>query len=324
MYRKLSIIFLLCVAMLFPSIASAQFFAKQKVLVWEVRDRNNDVELSRGTKDEIRAKLRTALTKSENYEAYEDVVGTVKNGLTSQSPIEIAKRVRQFYPQIKYIIFTTVKVLEQSNSFDNWKLLLESDLFTVETLKNRKSSAVPMLSDQAHIPDACDKLIGLLLGEGQDSQNNSNQYYAPAQSTRQYSSYNQSQSSYSKTYKVGDYYNANGKQGVVFVVTPDGKRGKIVGLNNLGRMNWNDAIAACRNLGNGWRLPSKEDLLAIYKVKSTLDSTLAAVGDELPLSYYWSSTEYNSDWAWTVGVKLGYTNSMPKSDNLYVRAVSAF
>lgn len=324
MYRKLSIIFLLCVAMLFPSIASAQFFAKQKVLVWEVRDRNNDVELSRGTKDEIRAKLRTALTKSENYEAYEDVVGTVKNGLTSQSPIEIAKRVRQFYPQIKYIIFTTVKVLEQSNSFDNWKLLLESDLFTVETLKNRKTSAVPMLSDQVHIPDACDKLIGQLLGEGQDSQNNSNQYYVPAQSTHQYSSYNQSQSSYAKTYKVGDYYDANGKQGVVFAINSDGKHGKIVGLNNLGGMNWDSAVSACRNLGNGWRLPSKGELLAIYNVNGALNSTLAAVGDKLPSNWHWSSTESDSDCAWGVYMSTGYAIDGNKYGSRYVRAISAF
>ena len=146
-----------------------------------------------------------------------------------------------------------------------------------------------------------------------------------AQSTHQYSSYNQSQSSYAKTYKVGDYYDANGKQGVVFAVTPDGKHGKIVGLNNLGKMDWYSAVSACRNLGNGWRLPSKEELLAIYKVKSTLNSTLAAVGDELPEDWYWSSTESDSGCAWLVGMRgRGYTSNDSKHDDNYVRAVSAF
>lgn len=145
-----------------------------------------------------------------------------------------------------------------------------------------------------------------------------------AQSTHQYSSYNQSQSSYAKTYKVGDYYDANGKQGVVFAVTPDGKRGKIVGLDNLGLMPWDNAIAACRNLGNGWRLPSREELLAIYKVKSTLDSTLVAVGDGLPEDWHWSSTEYSSDRAWRVSMSSGYTHYDHKYYGLSVRAVSAF
>lgn len=127
------------------------------------------------------------------------------------------------------------------------------------------------------------------------------------------------------SWKVGDFYDVNGKQGVVFVVTPDGKRGKIVGLNNLGKMDWNSAVSACRNLGNGWRLPSKEELLAIYKVESTLNSTLAAVGDEVPEGFHWSSTEYSSDSAWLVNVINGYTNYRTKYDYYrYVRAVSAF
>ncbi len=151
-----------------------------------------------------------------------------------------------------------------------------------------------------------------------------NSHNNSSSSTHQYSSYNQSQSSYSQTYKVGDYYDANGKQGVVFAVTPDGKHGKIVGLNNLGNMTWNSAVSACRNLGNGWRLPSEDELLAIYKVKSTLDSTLAAVGDGLPEGYHWSSIEGGSDYAWRVHMFSGTTYYDPKNYYYYVRAVSAF
>lgn len=176
MCRKLSIIFLLCVAMLFPSIASAQFFAKQTVLVWEVRDRNNDVELSRGTKDEIKAKLIDAFNRSNNHEAYSDIVSNIKNGLTSQSPIDITTRVREFYPQVKYVIFTTVKILERSNSYDKYKVLLESDMYSTETLKREKTAAEPMLSDNNQIPAACARLVSKLLGEQQSNQNNSNSY----------------------------------------------------------------------------------------------------------------------------------------------------
>ena len=30
-------------------------------------------------------------------------------------------------------------------------------------------------------------------------------------------------------------------------------------------MDWDDAMSACQNLGNGWRLPNKEELEAMYE-----------------------------------------------------------
>lgn len=328
MIQRKHIFLLMCVAMLAPSVVTAQsFFAKQKVAVWEVFDRNNDVSLATSTKTTIRTNIEKAFTNSKHYEYYSYSISEVKaalvqQGITRPTPFDIAKKIREMSvskgAEVDYVIFSVVKVKMHSNSYDEFVVNLSSELFSTTTYKCERMADVDMLSNPNAIPAACSELLSALLGERlYVTTTNQPSYQQPAYSQP-------SQSSYSKTYKVGDYYDANGKQGVVFVVTPDGKRGKIVSLNSLGKMPWENAIAACRNLGNGWRLPSKEDLLAIYKVKSTLDSTLAAVGDELPLSYYWSSTEYNSDWAWTVGVKLGYTNSMPKSDNLYVRAVSAF
>ena len=203
--------------MLFPSIASAQFFAKQTVLVWEVRDRNNDVELSRGTKDEIKAKLIDAFNRSNNHEAYSDIVSNIKNGLTSQSPIDITTRVREFYPQVKYVIFTTVKILERSNSYDKYKVLLESDMYSTETLKREKTAAEPMLSDNNQIPAACARLVSKLLGEQQSNQNNSNSYnnnnYSNNYNNNNYNNnYSNSSSSYSPpSYESADDLYKKGK-----------------------------------------------------------------------------------------------------------------
>ena len=49
----------------------------------------------------------------------------------------------------------------------------------------------------------------------------------------------------SKIYKVGDYYDDGKKQGVVFEVTPDGKHGKIVSLQESELLTW----AVDRNFG---------------------------------------------------------------------------
>ena len=316
--------------MLAPSIVTAQsFFAKQRVAVWEIFDRNNDVKLATSTKTTIRTNIEEVFTNSKHYEYYSYSISEVKaalaqQGITRPTPFDIAKKIREMSvskgAEVDYVIFSVVKVKMHANSYDEFVVNLSSELFSTTTYKCERMADVDMLSNPNAIPAACSELLSALLGERLYVTTNANQqsYQQPAYSQP-------SQSSYSQTYKVGDYYDANGKQGVVFVVTPDGKHGKIVGLNDLGKTNWNSAVSACRNLGNGWRLPSKEELLAIYKVKSTLDSTLAAVGDKLPSSCHWSSTEYGSDCAWLVIMGSGDTyDSYKTNDFYYVRAVSAF
>ncbi|MBQ9137412.1 MAG: PEGA domain-containing protein [Alistipes sp.] len=163
-------------------------------------------------------------------------------------------------------------------------------------------------------------------------------------------------SSSGKTYKVGDYYNDGKKKGVVFEVSADGRHGKIVsmkqsrdclqwssdanerkrligadsetdGAYNMAKVKaiagWQSKYPAfkwCADLGEGWYLPAKEELLTIYKNKDKLNAKLA----NKIASYYWSSTEYNEFCAWLVGMYNGDTLYYTKHDNDYVRAVSAF
>ena len=162
-------------------------------------------------------------------------------------------------------------------------------------------------------------------------------------------------------YKVGDYYNENGKEGVVFVVWDNGRHGKIVSLDeaylqwctdeqfkkriklgltdrNNGKANTDRvmqrsdsdqylAFVWCRNKGADWYLPATEELKAIYNNRSAINSTLAEYGTQLTNGWHWSSTE-NEDYpefcAWLVNMYNGYTYNFDKSYNYYVRAVSAF
>lgn len=124
---------------------------------------------------------------------------------------------------------------------------------------------------------------------------------------------------------VGDYYDVDGKQGVVFVVTPDGQHGKIVCLRELGYFFWDTAKSKCAELGTGWYLPTKSELESMYKVNSEITPTLLAVGDPLEDGFYWSSTEYESAFAWHVSMGYGATGSSNKYEFKYsVRAVSVF
>ena len=127
-------------------------------------------------------------------------------------------------------------------------------------------------------------------------------------------------------YEIGDYYDVGGKQGVVFAVTPDGQHGKIVCLQDLGIAEWDDAKSICANLGSGWRLPTKAELLAIYEVKNELNSMLIGRGALITTRSYWSSTEYDADSAWFVDMYDGRTLTYDgcKYDAGDVRAVSDF
>ena len=179
-----------------------------------------------------------------------------------------------------------------------------------------------------------------------------------------------------KTYKVSDYYNDGTKEGVVFEVTADGMHGKIVsmtqssdwwewtsdktelklligadsktdGTYNMAKVkavaNWQSKYPAfkwCADLGEGWYLPSIEELKkftlddAIY---DTVNRTLTSKGGEKLFNrgnwgMYWSSTEVNEQWssssgeccAWNVAMYRGSTRYYSKGYGHYVRAVSAF
>jgi hypothetical protein len=80
-------------------------------------------------------------------------------------------------------------------------------------------------------------------------------------------------------------------------------------------MNWNEAVKACTDLGNGWKLPTKYELNLMYLNKDK-------IGAFAP--YYWSSTEDGSSNAW--GQPFGYDHQFVNDKNFifYVRAVRAF
>ena len=175
-------------------------------------------------------------------------------------------------------------------------------------------------------------------------------------------------------YAVGDYYNDGVREGVVFEVSADGRHGKIVSMKqsagklqwSLGRAEqkrligadsttdgaanmakvktisgWRDKYPAfkwCADLGEGWYLPSREELKTFTlndAVHDAVNRTLIARGgtklyDRGEWMGYWSSTEDNRKvlfgefCAWLVYMYRGLTLNTSKSSNDYVRAVSAF
>ena len=127
----------------------------------------------------------------------------------------------------------------------------------------------------------------------------------------------------------GNLYYCNGK--VVGVKTND--MNFYVAMSSLGKMNWYDADSDCRNYsfcGNlKGALPTKDQLLTVYKNKSSLE-TLSRSNGGLAFSiddWYWSSTlnRYNDAISYYVVVDLldgyVYENRGNPQNIYYVRPV---
>ena len=160
----------LCVAMFVPYIATAQFFAKQNVAVWEIWDRNNDVSLAEGTKAQILAKLSEAITGSEGYEAYnvniEEIKTLIKTrGLSDRSPVDITNIIREKNPKVNYVVFSKISIIEHSNYRDDYTVMITSEFFSTFTKMSERAYEVKMKSNLDAIPAACKQLVEGLLRE---------------------------------------------------------------------------------------------------------------------------------------------------------------
>ena len=76
---------------------------------------------------------------------------------------------------------------------------------------------------------------------------------------------------------------------------------------------------------NDWFLPSKDELNQIYTNKAAINTTAAAnSGSNFSNGYYWSSTEYDNNFAWLHDFFFGDLFFTNKDYTINVRAVRAF
>lgn len=85
---------------------------------------------------------------------------------------------------------------------------------------------------------------------------------------------------------VGDAYAG----GIIFTIDPSGTSGKIAAPKDAGPMPWEEANAIHNELGEGWRLPTLDELQTIYRTIGQGASNSGQFADEL----YWSATPYDT------------------------------
>jgi len=129
----------------------------------------------------------------------------------------------------------------------------------------------------------------------------------------------------SKTYSVNTFYAELG--GYVIQISPNGKHGLVVAMQDQGISNWYEANDLLSNPSNhdadgkefsDWRLPTKRELNLMYVVYNNGN------GASLNANYDWSSTENVNNYAWLQDFANGSQSNYGKSGTGNVRAVRAF
>ena len=93
---------------------------------------------------------------------------------------------------------------------------------------------------------------------------------------------------------------------------------------DIKEVDWWDGKRKCEE--QFAQMPNLRQLEAIYKNKEVLNKAFIAAGGEAldDEAYYWSSTEYNSTYAWRLYMTFGGRDYSTKGYNYYVRPVLAF
>lgn len=90
------------------------------------------------------------------------------------------------------------------------------------------------------------------------------------------------------------------------------------------RLNFNKAQQFCQSAGG--RCPTIDELTGIFLNKDKINASLEAAGlPKLKESWYWSSTENSTNYAWVLDMSDGYRLASNKyGHSRYVRPVLAF
>ena len=124
----------------------------------------------------------------------------------------------------------------------------------------------------------------------------------------------------------GSYYDTTGARGYA-EGTGATNTTTIIAVQGATEISYAAGLARAYSGGgyDDWFLPSKDELNQMFTNKATINTTASANGgSNFSISYYWSSTEVGSGYAWLQDFNFGYQDNYSKNFTKNVRAVRAF
>ena len=134
----------------------------------------------------------------------------------------------------------------------------------------------------------------------------------------------------STKYEIGKYYPNKGIY-AGDLKKKDGFYGIFAALQDAGEKDddgdsqeytWEEAMKTKFSQDN-IHVPDIRELSLLHLNIDDVNAGLSAAGGEKLEGYYWSSTEYNTNLAWGLGMGNGYRNNLSKGSYYYVRPVLA-
>lgn len=126
------------------------------------------------------------------------------------------------------------------------------------------------------------------------------------------------------SYEVGDYYNFNGDKGVVVEVNDTKQHGTIMSLESY-HTSGDDANGVSTEIGDGWYVPSIEELVNMYNNLGVINKTLEEKGEHITIEFIWSSTIENGNMLCLKSTDGSIERNIPSSSNTgYARFFKKF
>jgi hypothetical protein len=103
--------------------------------------------------------------------------------------------------------------------------------------------------------------------------------------------------------------------GVVYWVDATGKHGLIAYAKDLGIMKWERAVQACKDLGPGWHLSTKDELDKLYRARLDIVASFF---------FFQTATEAEGGAVWLQSLKSGEQKMAYKNHDASTCAVKTF
>ena len=105
-------------------------------------------------------------------------------------------------------------------------------------------------------------------------------------------------------YELGDYYKTDGSAAIVVDVDANKQPSLLLSVEEASNLDADSAAAWAAALGNGWRLPDKNEMTKIVRLKILLNKTLKQ--KTLPeafkdFTFYWTSTQCSETHTYAYG-----------------------